>query len=80
MRMSCDDYDVQTSPGIPSTALIRKQRIAERAFIIAEERGFAPGRELDDWLQAELEISHELERQRTMLSRNGQSTSNRRSK
>jgi hypothetical protein len=31
-------------------------RIALRAYQIAQERGFAPGRELDDWLQAEREL------------------------
>ena len=30
--------------------------IAQRAYRIAERRGFAPGRELDDWLQAEREV------------------------
>ncbi len=33
----------------------RRHRIAERAFRRAEARGFAPGRELDDWLAAEAE-------------------------
>jgi hypothetical protein len=32
------------------------ERIAKRAYEIAERRGFAPGYELDDWLQAEREI------------------------
>ncbi len=32
------------------------ERIAKRAYEIAQERGFAPGRELEDWLQAEREI------------------------
>ena len=30
--------------------------IAQRAYQIAERRGFAPGREVDDWLQAEREF------------------------
>jgi hypothetical protein len=33
----------------------RRQRIAERAYRRAEQRGFAPGQELDDWLGAEAE-------------------------
>jgi hypothetical protein len=33
----------------------RRRRIAERAYRRAEQRGFAPGRELDDWLAAEAE-------------------------
>jgi len=32
------------------------ERIARRAYEIARQRGFAPGHELDDWLQAEREI------------------------
>ena len=34
----------------------RHARIAKRAHEIAERRGFGPGNELDDWLQAEREI------------------------
>jgi len=33
----------------------RRRRIAERAYRLAERRGFAPGQELDDWLAAEAE-------------------------
>lgn len=40
---------------IPSFSDDRAQRIAERAYWRAEQRGFAPGRELDDWLEAERE-------------------------
>lgn len=32
------------------------ERIARRAYEIAERRGFSPGHELDDWLAAEREI------------------------
>ncbi len=31
----------------------RTQQIAERAYYLAEQRGFAPGGELEDWLAAE---------------------------
>lgn len=34
----------------------RRQLIAQAAYFIAERRGFAPGNELEDWLQAEAEI------------------------
>lgn len=34
----------------------RWQRISRRAYELAQERGFAPGAELSDWLQAEKEI------------------------
>ena len=33
------------------------RRIAEAAYFIAERRGFAPGNELADWLQAEAELA-----------------------
>ena len=32
------------------------ERIAQRAYEIAERRGFSPGHELDDWLEAEREL------------------------
>lgn len=35
----------------------RRQRIAARAYLRAERRGFSPGQELDDWLAAESEES-----------------------
>lgn len=34
----------------------RQQLVAQAAYFIAERRGFAPGNELEDWLQAEAEI------------------------
>lgn len=34
----------------------RRQLIAEAAYFRAEQRGFHPGAELDDWLAAEIEI------------------------
>jgi hypothetical protein len=30
---------------------------AERAYFMAEQRGFAPGHELEDWLAAEREVA-----------------------
>lgn len=41
---------------IPSYSDSREARIAERAYWRAERRGFEPGRELDDWLEAEREV------------------------
>lgn len=32
------------------------QKIAEAAYFRAEKRGFAPGYEIEDWLEAEKEI------------------------
>lgn len=38
----------------------RAALIAEAAFFRAEKRGFAPGREFEDWLAAESEVDAEL--------------------
>ena len=38
----------------------RQVLIAEAAFFIAQERGFSPGHELDDWLAAEREVDQGL--------------------
>ncbi|HSF48519.1 MAG TPA: DUF2934 domain-containing protein [Burkholderiales bacterium] len=35
----------------------RRQMIAEAAYFRAERRGFTPGHELTDWLEAEIEIT-----------------------
>lgn len=48
---------------IPSYADTREARIAERAYWRAEQRGFEPGRELEDWLEAEREVDSNKERQ-----------------
>lgn len=36
-----------------------QEMVAKRAYDLAEKRGFSPGHELDDWLQAEREISNQ---------------------
>lgn len=41
---------------LPSFSESRETRIAERAYWRAERRGFAPGHEMEDWLNAEQEI------------------------
>ncbi|MGO9930269.1 MAG: DUF2934 domain-containing protein [Steroidobacteraceae bacterium] len=38
----------------------RQACIAEAAYFIAQRRGFAPGHELDDWLEAENEVDARL--------------------
>lgn len=38
------------------TAAERYQRICDLAYRRAEQRGFAPGGEIDDWLDAEREV------------------------
>jgi Protein of unknown function (DUF2934). len=41
------------SPALPAD---QADRIASRAYELARQRGFSPGHELDDWLQAEREV------------------------
>lgn len=38
-------------------ATVSKDRVAERAYEIYKTRGGKPGKDLDDWLQAEKELS-----------------------
>ena len=38
----------------------RMALIAETAYFLAEKRGFAAGRELDDWVAAEAEVDAKL--------------------
>lgn len=49
-----------SGPGINPTSARMPRRvhdqIAKRAYELAERRGFAPGQEVEDWLQAEREI------------------------
>jgi len=40
----------------PEDIEARRQRIAEAAYLRAASRGFAPGAELEDWLQAEAAV------------------------
>jgi hypothetical protein len=44
------------SPGEVPDPQTRQRMIAESAYYRAEQRGFAPGGELQDWLEAEAEI------------------------
>jgi hypothetical protein len=53
--------NARSKPALPAPILLphgpsRESMIAEAAYYRAERRGFAPGRELDDWLAAEREI------------------------
>lgn len=50
---------VQADPPAQTAAVSEDQRrgmIAEAAFFHAEQRGFAPGGEVEDWLAAEAEV------------------------
>jgi hypothetical protein len=43
-------------------AELRIEMIARAAYLRAEQRGFEPGRELDDWLAAAADVDAQLER------------------
>lgn len=49
--------DAPEDKAAPDASTERHQLIAVAAYYIAQRRGFAPGNELDDWLQAEAEIT-----------------------
>lgn len=53
--LSVSDGATQKEPRI-SDAEMRQQRIAWLAYSKAEKRGFEPGYELGDWLEAEAEV------------------------
>src|SRR5262245_16378982 len=62
-RADPSDGKTDASPGgterKPRTASLPAdlaERIASRAYELARLRGFSPGHEVDDWLQAEREI------------------------
>lgn len=40
----------------PLSALERERLVAQAAYFRAEKRGFAPGCELQDWVEAEAEV------------------------
>lgn len=42
--------------------VLRHEMIATAAYFIAEQRGFAPGHEQEDWRRAEAAIDKQLER------------------
>ncbi len=44
----------------PRSAAERESLIALAAYFRAERRGFVPGQELNDWLEAEQEIERQL--------------------
>lgn len=37
-----------------------RRRVAEAAYYLAERRGFEPGHDVDDWLEAEQQVKDEL--------------------
>lgn len=52
---------LDVGPDLPVDETARRAMIAQAAYFRAERRDFRGGGELDDWLQAELEIKRMLE-------------------
>jgi len=48
--------DTSSSPSLLPSAEERHARIAREAYLRAEQRGFEPGKEVDDWLAAERQV------------------------
>ena len=46
----------KAQPPVAVSPTERHHRIAEAAYLRAERRAFPPGRELEDWLEAEAEV------------------------
>jgi hypothetical protein len=49
----------------------REKLIAEAAYFRSEQRDFSLGRELDDWLAAELEVDSQLNQRRESIDEPG---------
>lgn len=49
-----DELDVAPA----NDAISREQLIAVAAYFRAEQRGFTPGNEMSDWLEAEADMEH----------------------
>jgi Protein of unknown function (DUF2934) len=65
-RAATDEIGLTTPESIEeapdSSADEVQQQIRETAYYRAESRGFEPGKELDDWLEAEAEVRRRLRR------------------
>src|SRR5687768_15379598 len=60
VRTKLHPGEADTAPDTQQTAPPdRWQRIQRRAYEIAQQRGFTPGAELNDWMQAEREFDGE---------------------
>lgn len=52
---------VGTRASAPASESSRNAEIARLAYAKAEARGFTPGHEMDDWLEAEAEVDGEFD-------------------
>jgi hypothetical protein len=53
-------FPLRFSPPFSITAAERHAMIEKAAYLRAEQRNFAPGHEVDDWLEAEAEVNLRL--------------------
>lgn len=51
-----DSSEVRPGSGSTISAQERERFVAQAAYYRAEKRGFAPGYELQDWVEAEAEV------------------------
>lgn len=56
VRTHLHENESDSAADVQTSAPDRWQHIQRRAYEIAQERGFTPGAELSDWLQAEREF------------------------
>lgn len=58
--VSAKQSEVRDTTSLPVDDKARYEMVATAAYFFAEQRGFAAGCELDDWLRAEAEIQATL--------------------
>ncbi len=51
------DGKVSKQKNLRTSTYVTQDMIAESAYYLAEQRGFAPGYEVQDWVEAELIIT-----------------------
>ncbi len=59
MALNVTKANINSDTAVPINSIClpdREARIAELAYLKAESRGFEPGHELEDWLEAEGEF------------------------
>jgi hypothetical protein len=54
---------------MPHSSVARQEKVRCRAYQIYEQRGSEDGHELDDWLQAELDMVPQVTRRKTMAAK-----------
>jgi hypothetical protein len=71
MPLACGSGEPNSASG--NDSIPREQWIAEAAYFRAERRGFAPGNEISDWLDAEADVERMLENHSAAANAQGQS-------